>query len=405
VNAFEPRTFSTDWEVMVVDRLERTVSTWRCRAFANALRAELDLPVHVDMAAIEFGMGVNSSFEQFWYRTRRATDRAAEMVRELDLDLFPAGAHPVSALFNSSHVHVGSIHSETEGIHLENQVLRYVPAFAALAANSPYWNRRRGDYKSYRVRHRADGCTAPSSVRDPAMSQRTWGSDAAPKVYLAPTMEVRIPDCASSRRFLAEMTTFVAAFLHQEGERISGAQPTPQEYRDILTNRWAAARHGMQATFVWDGGTRPVAEVLGGMLDGCREALGRLGTSPERLRIVQTMLRKRVCQADFALQLSSRYPDPYLLCSAYSKLVRCWEVFDEYLESAPILEPAPAPDEEAVVAEHLAHIGEGTHFYSLRRVMSYPPPITDEIIEHMAREGLITREITPRGLLLHKRKA
>jgi len=403
MSVFEPRTFSTDWEVMLIDRLERTVNMAKCDAFAGVLQAELDLPVHFDWNTIEFGMGINTSLEQFWQRTRQATDRAAELVGEYDLALFPGGAHPVEQLFNASHVHVGCIHDETAGIHLENQLMPYVPAFAALAANSPFWNRMVGGFKSHRVRHLAHGCTVPSPVRDPNLAQTTWGGDAAPKLYGVPTMEVRIIDCASSRRLLAEMATFIAAFLHHQGERVREERPTPQQYRDAMTNRWAAARHGMQATFISEGDSEPVAELLERMLEGCRDSLELLGAQRADLGLVNAMVRRRVCQADMALELAERYRDPYVLSSAYSKVVRRWDAFDRWLESAPTLEPAPAPDEEAVLAEHLAYVGEGTHFYRLREVMYYPPPASDAIIKRMVERGLITLERTDRrGLLLHR---
>ena len=405
MSVFSPRTFSTDWEVMVVDRLDRCVNTEKCEAFAGALRAELGLPIHDDWNAIELAPGINVSLDQFWQRIRRATDRASEMVRGFDLDLFPAAAHPTEEAFNASHVHVGSLHDEVEGIHLENQVMRFVPAFAALAANSPFAQFRRGAFKSYRVQHCAWGCTEPSSVRDPHFSQDTWGGDAAPKVYGAPTMEVRIIDCASSRRLLAEMAVFIAAFLHHQGEAVAETRPTRQEYRDCLTNRWAAAKHGMQATFLWDGTARPVVDILGEMLDDCRDALAQLGATRADLGLVNAMVRKRLCQADFALTLAERYPDPYLLTSAYTKLLRHWDIFDDYLDSARAIEPAPAPDDQAILDEHLARIGEGTHFYRLRGAMYYPAPVADDILGQMLRRGLVTREVTPRGVLLHRTPA
>ncbi|MHC4505998.1 MAG: glutamate-cysteine ligase family protein [Planctomycetota bacterium] len=403
MSVFDPRTFSTDWEVMVIDRLDRSVDTGKCDAFAGALRAELDLPIHTDWNAIEFGMGVNSSFEQFRDRIFHATDRAAELVREFDLDLFPFAAHPHEPMFNASHIHVGSIHDEVAATRLENRMTKYTPAFAALAANSPFHDHRRGEFKSYRVRHLAHGAIRPSSVRDPCVSQIDWGADASSKIPLRPTMEVRIVDCASSRLLLAEMGTFIAAFLHHQGENVDETVPGRDEYREALTNRWAAAKHGMQATFIWEGGTRPVTEVVDAMLDSCSESLAKLGAKRKDFRLINTMIRKRVCQADLGLEVASRYPDPYLLTSAYSKLVRHWDIFDEYLGRAKALSPVPAPDEEAILNEHLALVGEGTHFCRLHEAMYYPAPLTEEIIERMIEKGLVAKEVSAeRGLLLHR---
>ncbi len=405
MSVFDPKTFSTDWEITVMDRLNRCVDTEKCAAFGGALRVELDLPIVCDWNAIELCLGINTSFGQFWERVRRTTDRAAEMVREFDLDLFPAAADPVSDLYQGSHIHVGSIHDEAEGIHLENELMKYVPAFAALAANSPFSNFRIGGLKSYRVRDTAFFCSHPSSVRDPHFSQFEWGGDAAPKVYGAPTMEVRVIDCASSRRLLAEMAVFIAAFLHHRGEKVSRTRPDREEYRNNLTNRWVAAKYGMQATFVWNGKSRAVVSILEEMLGECRDSLGRLGAKRSDLGLINTMIRKRTCQADFALSLAERYPDPYLLSSAYAKLLRHWEVFDEYLETAATLDPARAPDGKAILEEHLDHVGEGTHSYRVWGAMYYPAPVRDDIIEEMVRKGLVTREVTcKRGVLLSRKR-
>ncbi|MHC4563348.1 MAG: glutamate-cysteine ligase family protein [Planctomycetota bacterium] len=403
MNTFEPRTFSTDWEVMIVDRLNRCAKTEICAAFAGVLRAELELPVHEDDDTIEFGMGVNGSLEQFWQRIQRVTDRATELVHEYDLDLFPCGSHPVRELFNASHIHVGSIFDEARAMRLESHMLRYLPAFAALAANSPFSHYRRGQAKSYRVRETANGCTSPCSVRDPYFNQPDWRGDTTPKMYCQPTMEVRILDCASSRRLLAEMGTFVAAFVHRQG-RLSGSRPIGREdYRQALTNRWAAARYGMQATFTWEDGYRPVTDVLDEMLDDCADALAQLGATRRDLCLINEMIRKRICQADLGIDIGQRYDNPHLLASAYAKVVRHWEAFDEFLAAAQPLEPAPPPDENVILEAHLGNIGEGTFRSRVHYTMYYPAAMTDEIIDTMVSRGLVRKEVTTtRGTLLHR---
>lgn len=403
LNLFEPRTFSTDWEVMVIDRLDRCVDSDKLMAFAGVLGDELSLPIQIDWNTLEFAMGVNTTFEQLWTRIQQVTDRASQLVREWNLDLFPAGAHPVERMFNASHVHVGTIRDEAAGIHLESRMAKYAPAFAALAANSPVWNGRRGECKSYRVRHRAHGCTVPVQVRDPFMAQSLWGFDAGTKMQGAPTMEVRIADCASSRRLLAEMAVFIAAYVHHQGTRGDEAPVSRREYQDALTNRWAAARDGLQATFCWNEQAKPVVQVLGEMLDECSPELQTLGVARSDLSLINAMLEKRVCQADFVRQLADRYPDDWGFASAHAKLVRHWEVFDEYLQSAAPLEPVPALDKDAILAEHLAFIGEGSHFYCSRDAMHYPPPVADAMIERLIERGAVEREVTARrGILLNR---
>ena len=403
MNLFDPRTFSTDWEILVVDKLNRCINSERLLGFSGLLRSELDLPIQVDWNSIEFALGINSSFEQIWNRILSVTDRATQLMREFDLDLFPSGSHPVEPMFNSSHIHVGTIHDEAGGVRLENRLMRYTPVFAALAANSPTTSGMRGDFKSYRVRRQAHGAVRPNESRDPGTSQPGWGNDATPKIYGAPTMEIRIPDGASSRRLLAEFATFIAAYVHYQGTKSEDYQPTPDEYREYLSNRWVAARFGMQATFMWNGRPKPVTELIDEMLDECQEELGVLGVKRSELGIINIMITKRICQADLLIGLMERYPDQFCLASVYGKLVRQWDVFDEYVQSADALDPVLPLNDEAVIAEHFAFVGEGTYFYRMRDVMFYPQTITEEIIEQMIERKLIRREITPEsGILLHR---
>jgi hypothetical protein len=102
----------------------------------------------------------------------------------------------------------------------------------------------------------------------------------------------------------------------------------------------------LQATFCWEGQGKPVTELLDEMLDECADALRVLATTRDELGIINTMLQKRICQADFVRDVASRYPDDYTFASAYSKLVRHWTVFEEYLDKAQTLEPVVALDDE-----------------------------------------------------------
>ncbi|MHB0935286.1 MAG: hypothetical protein ACYDCO_07255 [Armatimonadota bacterium] len=403
MNVFDPRTFSTDWEHIVVDRLDRCVDTRRLLGFAGVLFTELQLPIIVDKESLEFPLGINHSFDQLWDRIRRTTDRAEELLREYDLDLYPAAAHPQEKIYNSSHVHVGTILDETAGLHLENHLLKYAPAFAALAANAPVAHGMYLEFKSYRVRDHALQNIRPGMIRVPQTSQRVWGDDLGPKLNMAPTFEVRIIDCASSRRLLAEMAVFTAAFVHSRGEQIEEAPTGPEEYLEYLINRWTAARDGMQATFRWDGKPRTVAEILDEMLDSCETELAVLGASRAHLPIVNGMVHKRICQADMVVPLARRHPDPYLLANAYGKMLRHWEWFEEFLEGAAPLEPRPMVSDGEILAEHLKLIGEGTHLYQTRETMSFPPPAADAVRAQLIAAGQVAEEFTlERGLTLSR---
>ena len=398
---FQPATFSTDWEIMVFDRQDRVVATDKVMGLAGALSRELGLPIQVDDNTIECAMGVNSSYGQLRDRIVRVTDRAADVLGAYDLDLCPAASHPVENLYNAAHIHVGTVTDEVEAIRLEQQLIRYTPVFAALAANSPLTNQRRGEYKSYRVRHRAHHCTFPAAVRNPELSQDCWGMDAGPKLRGASTVEVRITDSATSRLFLAELVTFVAATLHTLGSRPLAAPITPMEYRDAMVNRWVAARDGLQATLRWRGALRPVVDIIDEMLDDAHGAVAVAGAQRSDFALLNAMLRKRICQADFARDLASRYPDDYMLGSVYTKVMRHWDAFDGYLESAAPLDPIPAPDGEEILAIHRDYIGESSPLYHTRDAMGFPPPAADGVLAELMERGWVRRDEDPnRGTLL-----
>jgi len=398
MNLFDPKTYSTDWEIMVFDRKERAVSTDKLFGFAGALRHELDLPIQIDMNTVECAMGVNHSFAQIGERITKVTDRLTSMLAEYDLDPVPLGSHPRETMYNAAHVHVGTLRDETAALYLEADLIPYTAVFAALAANSPVCPPgRRGEYKSYRVRNQAHGCTRPSSIRTPETAQPNWGMDAGPKLHGVATFEVRVLDCASSRRFLAELATFVAAYVHYRGGRVTKEPTTGDSYERSMVNRWYAAKYGLQATLLWDNGPKPVVEILDRMLDECADSLAQLGCTRRDLVLINRMIEKRTNQADYILDLANRYAEPFALASAMIKTLRHWDAFDNFLDRAPTLEPAPAPSRESVRNEHLALIGEGTHFYRSREAMNLPPPVADRIIDDLVREGRVKLEQTREG--------
>lgn len=396
INLFHPRTFSTDWEVMVLDKLDREVEGSKLDGFAGQLSDEFDLNIKTDWNTIEFALGINRTLDQLWTRIRTATDRASQLVREYDLDCCPVAGHPISRMYNAAHIHIGTLADEAAGIRLEAKLTRWIPVFIALAANSPLQRNKPTRFKSWRVRDGANWCVEPSSFRNPATSMATWGTDGGPKLYGAPTLEVRVTDCASSRRFLAEMATFVAAFVQTLGTKSESELPAPTErdYRTYLNNRWNAARYGMQASLRWGDGERPVAEIASEMLEEAKDALAILGATRGDLTVIETMIAKRLCQADLPLEIARRYDDPYVLGNVLQKRMRDWNAFDEWAQNAKPLEPVPTMTDEQVLEEHLAFIGEGMHFYNTRETMFYPSVFADQVIEQLIERGKIVREVS-----------
>ena len=135
-----------------------------------------------------------------------------------------------------------------------------------------------------------------------------------------------------------------------------------------------------------------MVDIIDEMLDECESSLKQLGVSRRDLVLINRMIEKRTCQADYVLELASRYTEPYELSSVLIKTLRHWDVFDNFLERAPALEPVAAPDRRAILDEHLANFGEGTHFYRSRDVMRLPSPAADRLVEELVDEGSLRIE-------------
>lgn len=181
------------------------------------------------MDTLEFALGINTSFDQFLERIKAVTDRATQVLREFGLELYPAGSHPIEWMYARPTSMLGQYTTKSEALTSNQGCCDMCPVFGAISANSPFASGHADGFKSYRILHNAHNCSCPPSIRDPRLAQWSWGSDAAPKVYSAPTFEVRITDCASSRRLLAELAVFTAAFVHTVGEDVTECKVTEAE--------------------------------------------------------------------------------------------------------------------------------------------------------------------------------
>jgi hypothetical protein len=159
----------------------------------------------------------------------------------------------------------------------------------------------------------------------------------------------------------------------------------------------------MQATFSWNGRPQQVGDIVAEMLTQCAPSLADLDARPTDLGVIGKMAEKRLCQADLALEIASRYEDPICLLSAYAKRLRNWNAFEEFLDASPALEPAEPLSRMEVLDEHVRAIGEGTSYYVSRSAMSYPPPQADAVLNELEASGRIVREITADGAIIVSR--
>jgi carboxylate-amine ligase len=223
---------------------------------------------------------------------RRLRSAAAERAAAHGLAVAAAGSHPTAALeslpvvqeerytsmirdlgwaarrqgVNGLHVHVGMPSPEEAWERLES-VLGWLPAVLALSCNSPFLDGQETGMLSNRAAVLAElprGGAPPSFVSFAAWEAwvdrlvglgvmadytRLWW-DARPHPRLG-TLEIRIADQPTS---LARTEAVVS--LVQRLVETAPAAVTPRG--DYLQNRWAAAKDGLDATFVHPDGTRLV---------------------------------------------------------------------------------------------------------------------------------------------------
>jgi carboxylate-amine ligase len=196
---------------------------------------------------------------------------------------------------NGLHVHLGMASDDATWERLES-VLGWLPAVLALSCNSPFLDGQETGMLSNRAAVLAElpRGGAPPSFESLA-AWEAWGErlvalgvmadytrlwwDVRPHPRLG-TLEIRIADQPTS---LARTETIVS--LVQRLVETAPSAVTPRG--DYLQNRWAAAKDGLDATFVHPGGTRLVtARELAGV-DVEPEAKERLSAA----QLVERTLR------------------------------------------------------------------------------------------------------------------
>jgi glutamate---cysteine ligase / carboxylate-amine ligase len=210
------------------------------------------------------------------------------------------------------HVHVAVPDAEA-AIRATNALLRHVPLFVALSANSPFWQGSDTGFASARVKIRD---ASPRSGLPPTF--RDWGEfegyaedlvamgnipdwswfwwDARPHPRNG-TVELRVPDVQTEPAYAASLTALAQCLVATADDF------APEDARFVSENKWRAIRRGLDAAFydfatreekgarevAWDLVARlgPVAQDLGceAELEGVLEIVRR-GTGADLQRAV-----------------------------------------------------------------------------------------------------------------------
>jgi glutamate---cysteine ligase / carboxylate-amine ligase len=227
------------------------------------------------------------------------------------------------------HVHVG-VPDEEAAIRATNTLLRHVPLFVALSANSPFWNGMDTGFASARVKIRdasprsglpptfrnweefecyADALVAMGNIPD--FSWFWWDVRPHPRHG---TVELRVPDAQAERNYVVALAALAQCLVATADDY------APEDARYVSENKWRAIRSGLEASF-YDFST--------GKEKGARETARDLVA---RLRPVSQDLG---CEAELegVLEISQRGTGAELQRAAYEKHGSLRDVVDYLLEA------------------------------------------------------------------------
>src|ERR671916_312392 len=227
------------------------------------------------------------------------------------------------------HVHVG-VADEERAIRATNALLRHVPLFVALSANSPFWNGMDTGFASARVKIRdasprsglpptfhsweefesyTDALVAMGNIPD--FSWFWWDVRPHPRHG---TVELRVPDAQAEPDYVVALAALTQCLVATAGDY------APEDARFVSENKWRAIRRGLDARFY---------DFASGEERGARETAGDLVA---RLRPVSQDLR---CEAELegVLEILERGNGAELQRAAFEKRGSLEDVLDYLLEA------------------------------------------------------------------------
>jgi carboxylate-amine ligase len=190
------------------------------------------------------------------------------------------------------HVAVGG-HERTLAVY--NALRSHLPELAALAANAPFYAGRDTGMASVRPQIAAllprQGVPPAiaswdehaAGLRSGAFPAEQWWWELRPRPHLG-TLELRVPDAQTTvadAGAVAAVSHALVAWLAERHD--AGELPGPAPTWRIEENRWAAARHGLDAVFAdLERDVRtPVRELLAQRLDSLEGIATQLGCAAE----------------------------------------------------------------------------------------------------------------------------
>ncbi|MFQ5905588.1 MAG: hypothetical protein ACE5JA_03360 [bacterium] len=343
---FSPLTLGYDWEMAVLKETMESAGDEEIIALSDRIRNALPWSrVGIDEDLLEARLGTVRSWVELVQKNVEYMREARRLAAKKKFLLLPIGARPTEESPIGSHIHTGTCSDLPRALALKNRMMRFVPVFVGMAANSPVYRFESGEYKSYRISTNADWCSDPQQPFHPRLCRGTWGEDVTVKVWWNNTIELRCCDSASDVNLMCELTVLAAGVMYALSKNldIERMECSAEDVYWTAVNRWRAAKYGLQAKLMWNGEERPISEIARSMIDLAEEGMSILGASKNDLVVTRTMLKKRQTQADFVIAMQKCDPDPHRLLRTIASIYEeDNDAFKKYLEMAsklPVLEP------------------------------------------------------------------
>jgi len=268
----EPPRFGVEEEFLVVDQVTRTVVPEAATVIARA-EASLGKRVGGDITRLQVEARTDPclTVEQLYAQLaegRRVLDEAAaagglRVVATGTPVLAEPGAPPMTDELAICSVHVHVELPETEqALMVSNHLRPHLPSLIALAANSPYWNRRDTGYASWRtmissrwpvagpppyftsVEHH-DALVNTLHDAGALVDNGTIFWDIRPSALL-PTLEIRVADVPMTAQESALFAALVRALVVHVLPAVEAGDPGPVIPAELLRLAyWRAARDGL----------------------------------------------------------------------------------------------------------------------------------------------------------------
>ena len=329
-NTSRGATLGVEWEVQLVDSLDRTLRQ-DARDLLAALPGADESGEHPKLrhelmeSTVEVVTGISDTVSQALADLRGSIDRLTEVAATRGIDVTCLGTHPLSDWRDAKmapiqrymelveefqwlarriqtfgvHVHVG-IRARDKAIPITNALAAYLPHFLALTCSSPYWSGRDTGLASSRAivfgalptagppHHLADWAEfeeymatllRAGTIR--SIKEVWW--DIRPHPDFG-TVEIRMFDGIPTPREVGMVVALTQCLVERfDGQLDRGyTLPSPPSWV-VRDNKWRATRYGLDADIVTDerGGTVPLRDELWELHRELTPVAERLGCAAE----------------------------------------------------------------------------------------------------------------------------